>query len=175
MHYYKLNIGDYRRDTGHLTMLEHGAYRQLLDTYYLNERPLSADDATLMRTHSARNADEVQAIKNVLKDFFVLTDDGWVHKYCDRVIAEFHGKSEQAKDAANARWGNKKPQSGSKKSGSGSNADAMRTHSDGNANHKPLTTNHKNPCTQPTTELSTRSYLGDYAGDPDFPEVAHAS
>lgn len=174
MHYYKLNIGDYRRDTGHLTMLEHGAYRQLLDTYYLNERPLSADDAILMRTHSARNTDEVQAIKNVLKDFFVLTEDGWVHKYCNRVIAEFHGKSEQAKDAAKARWGNKKPQSGTGKSGCKVNADGMRTHSDGNANHKPLTTNHKTPLPQPTTDLSTRSYTGDYAGDPDFPEVAHA-
>lgn len=173
MHYYKLNIGDYRRDTGYLTMLEHGAYRQLLDTYYLNERPLSADDATLMRTHGARNADEVQAVKNVLKDYFLLTDEGWVHKYCDRIIAEFHGKSEQAKDAAKARWGNKKQPPSSKKAVCEVHADAMRTQCDSDANHKPLTINHEKPLSRPTTELPARSYIGGYAGDPDFLEDAH--
>lgn len=137
MHYYKFNIGDYRRDTGHLTMLEHGAYRQLLDSYYLNEQPLPIDDAILMRTHSARNADEMQAIRNVLKDFFVRTDDGWVHNHCDRVIGDFHSKSEKAKESANARWANK--HAGSNDSGNEGNANAMRTHSEVNANHKPLT------------------------------------
>lgn len=139
MHYYKFNIGDYRRDTGHLTMLEHGAYRQLLDSYYLNEQPLPLDDAILMRTHCARNADEMQAIRNVLKDFFVCTDEGWIHNHCDRVIGDFHAKSEKAKESANTRWANK--QAASRDSDSGCNADAMRPHSDGNANHKPLTKN----------------------------------
>lgn len=140
MHYYKFNIGDYRRDTGHLTMLEHGAYRQLLDSYYLNEQPLPIDDAILMRTHSARSADEMQAIRNVLKDFFVCTDAGWIHNHCTRVIGEYHTKSDKAKESANARWGNKHAIPAKQ------DANAMRTHSEGNANHKPLTTNqHKEP------------------------------
>jgi len=137
MHYYKFNIGDYRRDTGHLTMLEHGAYRQLLDSYYLNEKPLPLDDAILMRTHSARNADEMQAIRNALQDFFIRTDEGWIHNHCNRVICEYHSKSAKAKDSANARWGNKHADV------SEQDANAMRTHSEGNANHKPLTINHK--------------------------------
>lgn len=70
MHYYQFNIGDYRRRTGHLTPLEHGIYRILLDTYYLDEQPLCGDDAELMRTHSIRSPDEQQAYKNVIKDFF---------------------------------------------------------------------------------------------------------
>jgi hypothetical protein len=37
LYYYNFNIGDYRRDTVHLSILEHGIYRQLIDTYYLNE------------------------------------------------------------------------------------------------------------------------------------------
>ena len=40
MHYYKFNIADYRKDTGHLSTIEHGIYRQLIDWYYLDEQPI---------------------------------------------------------------------------------------------------------------------------------------
>jgi uncharacterized protein YdaU (DUF1376 family) len=43
MHHYQHHIGDYRRDTMHLTLLEHGVYRQLIDLYYLQEKPLDAN------------------------------------------------------------------------------------------------------------------------------------
>ena len=43
MIWYKRFIADYKRDTGHLSMLEHGAYQALLDTYYLTEKPLPSD------------------------------------------------------------------------------------------------------------------------------------
>jgi len=70
MHYYQHNIADYRKDTSHLNLMEHGIYRQLLDSYYLDEIPLCVDLAKLMRSHSVRTADEEQALKNVLTDFF---------------------------------------------------------------------------------------------------------
>ncbi len=38
MYHDKKNIGDYRSATAHLTLLEHGVYNWLLDTYYLNEK-----------------------------------------------------------------------------------------------------------------------------------------
>lgn len=132
MHYYSHNVGDYRRDTSHLSMLEHGAYRQLMDTYYLTEKPLSLSHADLMRTHSARSADEVQAIENVLKDFFIRTDEGYIHKRCDVEIEAFHAKSSSASESAKARWARVRAEK---------EADAMRTHSEGNANHKPITNN----------------------------------
>jgi uncharacterized protein YdaU (DUF1376 family) len=132
MNYYKFHIGDYRRDTSHLSMLEHGAYRQLLDSYYLNEKPLPLDDAILMRTHCARTADEMQAIKNVLADFFLRTEEGWVHKHCERALQAYKAKSDKARESASARWQKENPQS---------DANAMRTHSEGNANHKPITNN----------------------------------
>ena len=141
MHYYKHNIGDYRRDTSHLTLLEHGIYRQLLDSYYLDEAPLCNDVAKLMRSHSVRNADEMQAFQNVLNDFFELTDQGYIHKRCDDVIAEYHGKSESARNSANARWGNK--DKASKPRQSKRNANALQTESEGNANHKPITNNQR--------------------------------
>jgi len=141
MHYYQHNIGDYRKDTSHLTLLEHGIYRQLLDSYYLDELPLCNDLAKLMRSHSVRSADEQQALQNVLTDFFELTEKGYIHKRCDEIIAQYHGKSAKARASANARWGNK--HKGSKRKQSEGNANALQTQSEGNANHKPITKNHK--------------------------------
>lgn len=138
MHYYQHNIGDYRRDTSHLSLVEHGIYRQLMDSYYLDEQPLCADLAKLMRSHCVRSADEQQSLKNVLADFFELTENGYIHKRCDEVIAEYHGKSDKARASAMARWGSKHKDV---------DANALPTQSERNAkgmltrNHKPGTNN----------------------------------
>lgn len=134
MHYYQHNIADYRKDTAHLTLMEHGIYRQLLDSYYLDEIPLSNDIAKLMRSHCVRTVEEEQSLKNVLLDFFELTKKGYIHKRCDETIALYHGKSDKARASAMARWASKNK---------GVDANAMPTQSEGNANHKPITINHK--------------------------------
>jgi uncharacterized protein YdaU (DUF1376 family) len=134
MYYYQHHIGDYRKDTTHLSILEHGAYRQLLDLYYISEQPLPLDDAKLMRLVCARNADEVQAVKNVLDDFFEKTKDGYIQSRCDKEIITYHGKSLKAKASADARWNKNKDLQ---------DANALPTQSERNANHKPLTNNHK--------------------------------
>ncbi len=139
MHYYEHNIGDYRRDTGHLTLLEHGIYRSLLDTYYLAQQPLCSDLAKLMRAHCVRTADESKALENVLSDFFVLTERGYEHKRCEAVIAEYAEKSAKSKKAAEARWAkNSKSDAESMQTQCERIPDAMPT-----INHKPLTNNHK--------------------------------
>jgi uncharacterized protein YdaU (DUF1376 family) len=148
MHYYQHNIGDYRRDTSHLSLVEHGIYRQLMDSYYLDEQPLCADLAKLMRSHSVRSADEQQSLKNVLADFFELTENGYIHKRCDEVIAEYHGKSDKARASAMARWGSKHKDV---------NANALPTQSKRNANGM-LTINHK-PITNITTPDGVSSDL----------------
>lgn len=89
MHYYQKNIGDYARDTGHLTALEHGVYALLLDWYYLNERPITMKEAIRV---SRGNPDETQV---VLSEFFKETAEGWIHSYADRVIGEYHAKAER--------------------------------------------------------------------------------
>ena len=135
MHYYKHYIGDYRRDTSHLSLLEHGIYRQLIDSYCLDEVPLTNDLAKLMRSHSVRTPDEQQALQNVLTDFFELTENGYIHKRCEKTIAEYHGKSDKARQSANARWHKENNELQS------NNANALQTHTEGNANHKPITIN----------------------------------
>jgi uncharacterized protein YdaU (DUF1376 family) len=151
MHYYPHNIGDYRKDTSHLSLLEHGIYRQLLDSYYLDEMPLSNDLAKLMRSHSVRNADEQQALQNVLTDFFELTENGYIHKRCEDIIAKFHGKSQSARASAMARWA---------KQHKGVNANAKPTQSEGNANQEPITNNHK-PITNNKNTIAKPEGLAD--------------
>ena len=137
MNYYSHHIGDYTTDTAHLSLLEDGAYRRLMDRYYTTEAPLSNDEAGLFRLVRARSDEEKDAVRIVLQEFFQATDAGWVHKRCDAEIAAFKDKSMKAADAANKRW-NK-----------GGSTDAMPTHSGGNAdalptnNQEPITNNHK--------------------------------
>lgn len=104
MHYYTFNIGDYKRDTDHLTLLEHGIYRSLLDSYYLNDGYLTPDYAKLMRTHCIRSAEEQEAFKNVLADFFDLKEDRYSHEGCDKVLDQIYNKSEKARLSAKIRW-----------------------------------------------------------------------
>ena len=129
MHYYQFNIGDYRRDTAHLSHLEHGIYRSLIDTYMLEESPLSGDMKELERKHLIRTANEKKALRNVLKDFFKFDNSMFLHSRCDEDIISYRDKSMKASKSAKKRWEK--------------DAKAMRTHSEGNANHKPLTNNHK--------------------------------
>lgn len=89
MHYYARHIGNYARDTGHLSALEHGVYALLLDWYYLNEKPLSFEQAVRV---SRGNPVETQS---VLSEFFKKTEQGWIHSYADREIEKYHSQAEK--------------------------------------------------------------------------------
>ena len=134
MHYYQHNIGDYRRDTSHLSLLEHGVYRTLLDLYYLNETPIPRETEWVIRRLSAKTNDEILAIQAVLKDFFVQGADGYRHKRCDVEISEYTAKANTAKHNGKLGGRPKKTQSVIF-----DNPDIT----EGKANHKPLTNNHK--------------------------------
>lgn len=87
MNYYERHLGDYARDTGHLSMLEHGAYSLLMDRYYATEQGIPADQAH--RLARARSEEERAAVDAVLSEFFVLDAGAWRHKRIDREIAKF--------------------------------------------------------------------------------------
>lgn len=94
MNYYHFHIGDYLVDTAHLSILEDGAYRRLMDRYYTTEEPLSKDEAALFRVVRARSEEEQEAVRVVLAEFFTLSEDGWKHKRCDSEIAAYQAKAE---------------------------------------------------------------------------------
>ncbi|MBE0263383.1 YdaU family protein, partial [Xylella fastidiosa subsp. fastidiosa] len=91
MNYYERHIGDYARDTGYLSVLEHGIYCLLLDRYYATEQPIPANKAhRIARAHSKK---EKSAVDVVLDEFFLLQEDGWHNKRCDEEIARFHARA----------------------------------------------------------------------------------
>lgn len=155
MNFYKHHIGDYRRDTGHLTLLEHGAYRQLLDTYYLNEEPIPPETDLVCRRLCARSDEEKLAIQNVLEEFFTRTENGWTHTRCDAELREYREKAGIARSNGKLGGRPRKTQSVSKQNQQKTdpvifgNPEETQT----KANHKPLTKNHKEKHTPQVADL----------------------
>jgi len=114
MHYYQFNIADYRKDTTHLSRLEHSIYRDLIDWYYLDEAPIPLETHSVMRRLRLVSEDEATALKNVLSDFFVRSD-GWRHLRIDQDIVEYHAM--QAKNRANGKLGGRPKKTQSVSSG----------------------------------------------------------
>lgn len=127
MNFFKFHLGDYYKKASHLSMLEDGAYRRLIDAVYLREGPLPADKDQIFRLVKAFTKQEKAAVLSVLGEFFILTDAGYTNARCEQELARIRDKSEKASHSASTRWGN-----------ANAPPDAMRTHSDGNASHKPL-------------------------------------
>lgn len=101
--YYRFFVGDYDRDTRHLSMLQHGAYRLLIDAY-MAHGPLPNDLNRLYRTCGAFNAEERSAIELVLGEFFRLEGPVWRHKRCDAEILWQTAKHESSLKANAMRW-----------------------------------------------------------------------
>jgi uncharacterized protein YdaU (DUF1376 family) len=145
LHYYQFNIGDYRRQTSHLTLVEHALYRSLIDTYYLTELPLDKDLKALARAHNARSEDDKEALNNVLSDFFTLVDAGYCHTHCDEQLGKIYNKSELARKSAKARWDKQKNannmQDGCERNANALNndANACKTDADGMLPNNPIT------------------------------------
>lgn len=111
MHYYQFNIADYRKDTTHLSIVEHGIYRQLMDWQYLDENPIPKETQTVMRRLCLGSEYETQ-LQNVLEDFFVLTEKGYVQQRIIDTIKGYHGKAETNKE--NGKLGGRPRKQGAK-------------------------------------------------------------
>lgn len=152
MNYYSFHIGDYRRDTTHLSMLEHGAYRQLLDWVYLDEKPIPTETEVVFRRLSAKTEEDKNAILIVLKELFELTDDGYIQRRCMHEVTLYKGKAERARKAG--KLGGRPKKTDGVISGL-SNKTVEK------ANHKPITSNHK-----PLTNINPLTPLPPLSGKP---------
>jgi uncharacterized protein YdaU (DUF1376 family) len=96
VNYYERHLGDYARDTGHLSLMEHGAYSLLLDRYYATEKPIP--HALVYRITRAVKPEEIAATDAVLAEFFVPRDiDGttaYHNRRADEAIAVYRESQE---------------------------------------------------------------------------------
>ena len=125
MHYYSHNIGDYARDTSHLTIIEHGIYRLLLDWCYLNEKPIPTERA--LRVGRGYPTET----QSVLSEFFTETAEGWEQGRVSKEIAKYHRKAE-----TNRRNGSKGGRPKANENPVGSDSPPSR-----NPNQEPITNN----------------------------------
>lgn len=79
MNFVKLYIGDYQRDTGHLSIAEHGAYLLMLQHFYATEKPLPTGKA-LHRLLRAESKAEREAIDSVTQQFWTEEDGQLVNR-----------------------------------------------------------------------------------------------
>jgi uncharacterized protein YdaU (DUF1376 family) len=153
MNYYSHHIGDFNSATRHLTLLERGVYRDLLDLYYDTERPLSTDLEVLARRICARSEQERAALRIVLDEFFQLGEDGYRNKRCDEELEAFAEKSAKCRRAgavgAAKRWDSgrvadatqtpSERQTDAKQTPDGRHSGAIQIDRVGMANQEPIT------------------------------------
>jgi len=91
-------VGDYLRDTQHLTRDQHGGYMLLLAAYWTRGSALPDDDARLAAIVKATPA-EWRKLRPVLAEFFIVANGVWVQKRAEEEIA----KAIERKSAQTAR------------------------------------------------------------------------
>ena len=86
--WYAFYPGDYGRDAAHLSLMQDGAYRRLLDYYYSTGNPIPTLVEQVFRICRAFAPEEHEAVRFVLEQFFVEESDGWHSRRADRELAK---------------------------------------------------------------------------------------
>jgi uncharacterized protein YdaU (DUF1376 family) len=98
VNFYPHHIGDFNNATRHLTRIERSIYRDMIELYYDTENPLVSDIALLCRKLLARTEDEINAVKNLLIEFFEESPEGWFHTRCAEEIEKASERMCEAND-----------------------------------------------------------------------------
>lgn len=153
-------MADYESDTQHLSLMEHGAYRLLLDYYYKHKKPLPANASVLHRVCRAFADEERTSIQSVLDQFFTLKADGWHQKRADEELKKAAEISKKRAAAARVKHSGKrtsqKPKkiANSQEKSDSANAEHVQSKCTANA---PTTHNIKEIHTSATAEAQTKS------------------
>ncbi len=97
--WYSHDIAAYDEDTGDLSLVEHGAYRRMLDHYYKTAAPLPLGAQQIFRICCATTRPEKRAVVVILARYFTRCDDSYRHARCDaelQKMAEIRGKRQDA-------------------------------------------------------------------------------
>lgn len=134
MHYFKMNIGDYAKKAGRLSMLEHGAYTLLIHACYDRERFPTEEDA--IDWCWARTDEEKAAVKFVLSKFFDLVNGVYVQNRIQEEIDKYHENAKTNKRIATEREEKRRNKSRTVH-------EACASVNEPPPNQEPLTNNHK--------------------------------
>lgn len=121
-------VGDYLRDTMHLTTEEHGAYLLLIMALWnadgsLPESALAATARVTPRRWAT--------LRKAMSPFFQIEGETWSHRRVNRELGTAAEKSTKAKESARTRWGHAKADANAHATGdanahANADADAMR-------------------------------------------------
>ena len=103
MNFFKKHIGDWIRDTAHLSAVEEGIYSRLIDQYYSREKPLPGDIKAACKLARASSKNDRLAVSYVLDSYFTLTENGYTHDRCDSEIKYYVANAN--KNLANGKLG----------------------------------------------------------------------
>ncbi|MCI0747198.1 MAG: DUF1376 domain-containing protein [Verrucomicrobia subdivision 3 bacterium] len=108
----RLYIGDYLKDTLHLSTFEHGVYFLLIIAYWTNGSPLPDDNVQLANI-ARLTLDQWLAVRPRMTDrFFQVQGGQWHHKRIElellKAKADLETKHERGKKGADARWQKKR-------------------------------------------------------------------
>lgn len=128
-------LGDYAKKTGDLSLIQHGAYRMLLDYYFTKAEitpagswglPFSPEK--LLRAARAVTNAEIQAVEDVVKEFFDLAaQPGYMlHHKANEVIIDAIKSSGAQRSKAEKRWGQRPAAPAVEDAGARAAADASR-------------------------------------------------
>ena len=108
--YMPLYIGDYLKDTMHLTPEQHGIYDLLLMNYWIRGEALPDEDEYLARV-SKSSLVAWHSHRPVISKFFTIGQGHWLHERTEQELVKARkqkeAKSKGGKIGALARWNSK--------------------------------------------------------------------
>lgn len=138
MHYYQHHIGDFIKATSRLSDCQTMAYLRLLWMYYDSEKPLKPDIKILAFQIGASQEDT----ELLLQSYFVLCENGWHQKRCDKEIEEYrellNKKSNAGKASAEQRRNRRLTDVEQMLNGSGTDEQLTNNQEPRTNNHKPI-------------------------------------
>ncbi len=104
MKYMRFFIGDYHKDTQHLSQTENCAYFLLLMHYAATERPLPDNDKVLSRISKCSSLRAWLKIKDVIAEFFTIENGFWYQRKAEEEIELYTKSTQQKSHAVKKRW-----------------------------------------------------------------------
>ena len=106
MQYYQLHLGDWLKETAHLTPEEEGIFLRCIAYYMDIEGPLKDDLPALKRR--LRLSPKNNILAKILGEFFILKDGFWVSENLDLFISKIGQISDVRKNSAIEGWSNRR-------------------------------------------------------------------